>query len=124
MTNANLPVANCVLVLEDEPILRMLAMEIVEDAGFVGIEAATAEEAINILESRNDIFVVFADINIPGTLDGLALANAIRDRWPPVEIIITSGQTRPQQRDLPARAVFMPKPYQVSKLTQTLRDFL
>lgn len=102
----------------------MLAMESVADAGFNGIEAANADEALSILESRTDIAVVFADIGMPGTLDGMQLANRIRDRWPPIEIILTSGKERPSNNHMPARAVFIPKPYQFSKIAQTLRGFM
>lgn len=123
MAVADVPRAKCVLVVEDEPIIRMLAMEIVADAGYVGIEAANAAEAVTILENRNDIWVVFADIDMPGSLDGMELAIAIRNRWPPIEIILTSGQARFQAHELPKRAVFIPKPYQISKVVQTLRNF-
>lgn len=123
MADHKLPIRPYVLVVEDEPIIRMLAMEIVSDAGFEGIEAVNADEAVRILESRNDIRIVFADIDMPGSLDGMKLATAIRHRWPPIEIILTSGQFRPQMHELPARVVFIPKPYQISKVTQTLRKF-
>ncbi|WP_297490078.1 response regulator [Acidocella sp.] len=123
MATAEFPIEKCVLVVEDEPLIRMLAKEIVEDAGYVAIEAANADEAVSILENRDDIWVVFADIDMPGTLDGMGLANSIRNRWPPIEIIVTSGQMRFQIAELPARTVFIPKPYQFSKVAQTLKDF-
>jgi CheY-like chemotaxis protein len=113
-----------VLIVEDEPIIRMLAMEIVAEAGFNGIEAANADEALLILESRVDIAVVFADIDMPGSLNGMQLAERIRDRWPPTEIILTSGQLRPSNDQMPTRAVFIPKPYQFSKIAQTLQQFM
>jgi CheY-like chemotaxis protein len=112
-----------VLVVEDDPIIRMLAMDIVEEAGLLGIEAESADDAVSILESRDDIRVVFTDINMPGSWDGMKLANCIRDRWPPVEIILTSGKSRPLAHELPERAVFIPKPYQISKLVQMLNKF-
>lgn len=98
-------------------------MDIVADAGFDAIEAANADEALLILESRADIAVVFADIDMPGKLNGMQLANRIRDRWPPTGIILTSGHFRPNHEHMPARAIFIPKPYQFSKLAQILQDF-
>ena len=80
-----------VLVVEDEPLSRIYASNLVEDAGFVPIQAADADEAISILEARKDIRIVFTDINLPGSMDGLKLAHAIRHRWPPIELILTSG---------------------------------
>jgi CheY-like chemotaxis protein len=80
-----------VLVVEDEPLLRLMAVTMVENAGFAPIEAANADQAVRILESRTDIRIVFTDIDMPGSMDGMKLAACIRDRWPPVEIILTSG---------------------------------
>ena len=80
-----------VLIVEDEPLVRLGAVQAIEDAGFEVIEAANADEAIRILENRSDIRVVFTDIHMPGSIDGLKLAHAVRDRWPPIKIIVTSG---------------------------------
>ena len=86
------PTATAVLIVEDEPLVRFCAVQTVEEAGFAVIEAANADEAIAILESRRDIRVVFTDIHMPGSMDGLKLAHAVRDRWPPIKIIVTSGR--------------------------------
>jgi DNA-binding NtrC family response regulator len=75
-----------VLVVEDDAIQRWFAVSMVEAAGFEAIEAGNADEAVRILESRKDIRIVFTDINMPGSMDGMKLAACIRDRWPPVEI--------------------------------------
>lgn len=83
-----------VLIVEDEPLLRLMAIDVVEDAGFDAVEASDADEAIRILESRTDITIVFTDIDMPGSMDGLRLAAAVRDRWPPIRIIVTSGYGR------------------------------
>jgi two-component system, response regulator PdtaR len=82
-----------VLVVEDESLVRMNALAMVEEAGFEAIAASDADEAIRLLESRSDIRAVFTDIQMPGSMDGLRLARVVRDRWPPVALIITSGQT-------------------------------
>jgi len=95
-----------VLVVEDEPLLRLLAVDLVEEAGFEAVEAVDADQAVAILEPRNDIRIVFTDIDMPGSMDGMKLAAAVRDRWPPIEIIIVSGHRRPMDRDLPAGRYF------------------
>jgi DNA-binding NtrC family response regulator len=80
-----------VLVVEDEALLLMAAIAMVDHAGFEAVEAANAAQAIEILESRMDIRVVFSDIDMPEGIDGVRLAAIIRDRWPEIEIILTSG---------------------------------
>lgn len=103
--------APIVLVVEDEAVLRMIAVDLVENAGFEAIEASNADEAVRILEARSDIRIVFTDIDMPGSMNGLKLATMVRDRWPPVEIIVTSGHFFPQAGALPDRSLFFPKPY-------------
>jgi CheY-like chemotaxis protein len=80
-----------VLVVEDEPLLRMMAVEVVEEVGFVALEAGNADEAVALLESRSDIALLFTDINMPGSMDGLKLAHAVRGRWPPIKILLVSA---------------------------------
>lgn len=109
-----------VLVVEDEPILRMMAVDLVEDSGFDAIEAASADDAVVILEGRADIRIVFTDIDMPGSIDGIKLAACIRRRWPPIEIILTSGHFRPEDVDLPARGAFFPKPYNPREVAAAL----
>jgi two-component system, response regulator PdtaR len=99
-----------VLVVEDDLLLRMLAVEVVEEAGFIAIEARDADEAVVLLESLTDITLLFTDINMPGSMDGLKLAHAVRDRWPPMKILIVSGQQRLQSSDLPSNSCFFGKP--------------
>lgn len=110
-----------VLVVEDEFLVRMLAVEMIEEAGFEVIEANNADEAIRLLEKRTDIRVVFTDIEMPGSMDGLRLARAIRDRWPPIELILTSGKYQLSSDEIPARGQFVPKPYSFGVLADTLR---
>src|SRR3982074_314225 len=94
-------VAN-VLVVEDEMLLRMRAVDIVEDAGYTPVEAVDADEAVAILESRTDIALLFTDMQMPGSMDGLRLAHSVHDRWPPIKIILVSGQVKPTSSDIPA----------------------
>jgi len=100
-----------VLVVEDEALIRLSALNIVEDAGFVALEASNAEEAIAILEARPDIRLVFTDIDMPGSMDGLKLAHYIRDRWPPVMLMVVSGKSIVAESQLPPGARFFQKPY-------------
>jgi CheY-like chemotaxis protein len=110
-----------VLVVEDEPLLRMAGVDLVEQAGFEAIEANGADEAILILESRSDIRILFTDIDMPGSMNGLKLAAAVRDRWPPIHIIVASGHHQAKQEELPQGALFFAKPYPQGELIATLQ---
>jgi CheY-like chemotaxis protein len=111
-----------VLVVEDDFLLRMDAVDIVRNAGFEAIEAANADQAIAIIEADPDIHIVFTDVQMPGTMDGLRLARFIRDRWPPVKIVATSGRLRVAEEDLPKGSIFVPKPYTPEQIIQTFRQ--
>jgi CheY-like chemotaxis protein len=100
-----------VLVVEDEPIIRMNAVAMIEDAGYDVLEASNADDAILLLETRPDIRVVFSDIEMPGSMDGVKLIHAVRERWPPVILILASGRVSPAVADMPADTVFFRKPY-------------
>ena len=113
-----------ILVVEDEFLLRMDAAEMVAAAGFAVVEAANADEAIEILETRSDIAVVFTDIQMPGTMDGLRLARAVRGRWPPIKIVATSGHLTVTETDLPEGGRFLPKPYSAIEVTCVLREVI
>ena len=112
------------LVVEDELFSRLHAVDLVERAGYKAVQAATADEAIAILEARKDIRIVFTDIDMPGSMDGLKLARAIRDRWPPIELILTSGHFHLNDGDLPARGRFFPKPYRDEQIISALQGFV
>lgn len=109
-----------VLVVEDDPLLRMNAVDMIEEAGFRAIEAPDADTAIRLLENRNDIRLIFTDIDMPGSMDGLALAHAVANRWPPVRIVATSGHFRVSETDLPSGGRFIPKPYRQHQLVDML----
>jgi CheY-like chemotaxis protein len=113
-----------VLIVEDEFLLRMDAVDMIAAAGFEVVEAANADEAIEILESRPDITVVFTDIQMPGSMDGLKLARAVRGRWPPIKIIATSGHVHIGEIDLPEGGRFLPKPYSSEQVTGVLRELM
>ena len=109
-----------VLVVEDEPIIRMNTVATIEDAGYVVIEASNADDAILLLEAHPDIRVVFSDIEMPGTMDGLKLVHAVRKRWPPVILILASGRVSPLVAEMPADTVFLSKPYAEDDLLKVL----
>jgi CheY-like chemotaxis protein len=111
-----------VLVVEDEPMLRELAVEVVEEAGFAVLEAGNAGEALALLESRSDIALLFTDVNMPGAMDGLKLAGVVRDRWPAIKILIVTGKVRLRQSDLPPGSGFLAKPYRIEAVTAELRS--
>jgi CheY-like chemotaxis protein len=109
-----------VLVVEDDMLLRMHAAEMIEEAGFHVVEAADADEAIRMLESRIDVRIMFTDIDMPGSMNGLKLAHAVADRWPPIRIIATSGHFNVRDGDLPTGGRFIPKPYRSNHVISTL----
>jgi two-component system, response regulator PdtaR len=110
-----------VLVVEDETLIRELVSEELSEAGFEVLQVGNASQAIEILEARQDIHLIFTDIDMPGSMDGLKLAAAVRERWPPVHIIITTGKARPMI--IPANALFVPKPYVTSAVVSAMRTF-
>ncbi|MGO4670720.1 response regulator [Bosea sp. 2RAB26] len=100
-----------VLVVEDDVFIRLDATSMLEDAGFEALEASNADDAVKLLEARPDIRIVFTDIEMPGSLNGLKLAFVVRDRWPPIAIIIASGRIQPEPHEMPADVTFLRKPY-------------
>jgi CheY-like chemotaxis protein len=113
-----------ILVVEDNAVIRMAGMEFVTTAGFEALGAASADEAIRILEARPDIHLVFTDIEMPGTMDGLKLAHYIRTRWPPVKLIVASGKTLIEESHLPNGARFFRKPYSDGSILEAMHGML
>jgi CheY-like chemotaxis protein len=111
-----------VLAVEDEPLILMLAIDMILDAGFEPVSASNADEAIRILESRDDIRIVFTDINMPGSMDGIKLAQTVRGRWPPIRIIVTSGFSGGELKRLPVCSQFIPKPYNADQISDALHN--
>ena len=113
-----------VLIVEDDFLVRQNAVFLLEEAGFDTLEAGSADEAVVLLEDRQDIKVVFTDINMPGSMDGLELAQAIRRRWPPVELVLTSGYARVRDDDMPERGLVLGKPYEPTELVGMVRSLI
>lgn len=111
-----------VLVVEDEFLLRMDAVDRISEAGYEVLDAKSADEAIQILEERSDVSILFTDIEMPGSMDGLKLARAVRNRWPPVKIIAASGYHKFQEDDLPDGSRHFSKPYSFSDIIPAIRE--
>jgi len=113
-----------VLVVEDHALIRLCALDLVRAAGFEGIGAKSADEAIAILETRPDIRVVFTDVEMPGSMDGLKLAHYVRDRWPPIQLIVVSGRRVLDETTLPSNSRFFAKPYDDNTIIHELTTIL
>ena len=113
-----------VLVVEDEPLVRMVAAESLEDAGFEVIEAESAADALRILSSRSDVGVLFTDVNMPGDIDGVELARLVHERWPALRIVVTSGKDHLKKSELPDDGRFVPKPYRTHEVVHLIEEMV
>lgn len=111
-----------ILVVEDEVLVRLDLVSTLEDAGYQTLEASSAAEAISILQRRPEISVVFTDIQMPGDMDGLALAHFVRERWPPTIIVVSSGRVQPAPGEMPENVWFLAKPYERRTLGSILSE--
>ena len=113
-----------ILIVEDEVPIRMDIADFLAREGYEVLEASNADEAIEILEANNSIRLILTDVDMPGSMDGLKLAAAVRDRWPPVRIIVMSGHRTVEITDLPDGSVFFSKPYSVDEVAASVRELL
>lgn len=113
-----------ILVVEDDDLVRALAVNMAGTAGYKVYQAAEADEAIQLLERHLDIRIVFTDVEMPGTMDGIKLAHYVRDRWPPIELIVTSGAVHLVERELPLGASFLSKPYTHDHVSEKLQEMV
>jgi len=111
-----------ILVVDDEAIIRMGAAQILHDAGYAVVEACNADAALKILDNGTDIQAVITDIKMPGSLCGLRLAHAIRNRWPPIHLIVASGLNAPMEGEFPRIGRFIRKPYESKQLLMALDE--
>jgi CheY-like chemotaxis protein len=118
------PVPAVVLIVEDEMLLRMRVVDMVEDAGYTSVEAVDADQAVAILESRSDIALLLTDIQMPGSMDGLGLAHSVHDRWPPIKIILVSGQLKLANIDIPAGSRFFGKPLEAKVMIAQMQRMI
>jgi two-component system, response regulator PdtaR len=112
-----------ILVVEDDPWLSLDISDTLERESYDVIAVANSDEAIKLLESRNDIRTIFTDIDLPGSMNGLKLAAAVRNRWPPIHIILTTGMREPHRDELPAHSRFIAKPYRSAEVVEAVRSF-
>ncbi len=111
-----------ILVVEDEPLIRLGMVSLVEESGFTAIEAANADSAIRVLEQQPDIRVVITDVDMPGSMDGIKLAHFVRKRWPPIQLIVISGQVGADKAELPQGTRFFTKPWREELLLSAVRE--
>lgn len=110
-----------VLVVEDEPLIRMVAADALTERGIMAWEARDAGEALHVLEQHPRIGLVFTDVNMPGEMDGLSLAHEVSGIRPDVELIVTSGAVTLADDDLPDHGIFLPKPYPTDRLVNIVQ---
>ena len=110
------------LVVEDESFVRLMAVDMLEDAGFEVLEAGTADQAWGVLERRSDIGVLFTDVDMPGSMNGFDLAGRVAERWPHIRLVITSGRHWPDNDDMPDDGQFVHKPYHVSQILHAVTN--
>ena len=113
-----------VLVVKDNTIIRLGAVDLVLSAGYEALEAGNADEAIRKLGSRSDIDIVFTDVQMPGTMDGIRLSHYIRKRWPPVKLLVASGNAILEETSLPVGSKLFSKPYDDHAITDALAYLL
>jgi two-component system, response regulator PdtaR len=113
-----------ILIAEDEAFISLYLQTILSEAGYDVIAVGDADKAIAVLEARDDVRIIMTDINMPGALNGLELAAAVKDRWPPIEIIVTTGLNPPDRDQMPVGSVFIPKPYNSEIVTSTVARLL
>ncbi|MDB5530346.1 MAG: hypothetical protein JWR51_3449 [Devosia sp.] len=120
-SNGPLP---AILVVEDEFLILSSTANDLRDAGFTVFEASNADDAIALLETHAEIRILFTDVDMPGSMNGLKLSAAVRDRWPPILIIVTSGKTPVGGTELPTGGRFFPKPYNTNKIASAMQEML
>jgi CheY-like chemotaxis protein len=111
-----------VLVVEDDPLVRMMALDMLEEGGFAVTEADSADAAWTVLETDPTISAVFTDIEMPGSMNGLELAGRVAARWPHIRLVLTSGRAVVRVQDCPRSGRFVPKPYNSGQLLSALTD--
>ena len=112
-----------VVVAEDESLTRAVAVELLNDQGFVTFEAEHAADALKICELRADVVdVLFTDIRMPGRMDGLELAHRVREQWPWISVVVVSGNLVVDADELPTGARFLPKPYEMQRVVDLIHE--
>ena len=113
-----------ILVVEDSPLIRLNAVSAFEEAGFGVLEAGSADAAVALLEDGASVCLVFTDVSMPGTMDGLELVVFVRSRWPAIKLIVASGKTIIEEGQLPEDVVLFRKPYSDAAIVEAARSLL
>jgi CheY-like chemotaxis protein len=113
-----------ILVVDDDALVRLGLVDLLESAGLSVVEATNADEAISVLKGRGDIKVVVTDVDMPGSMDGIKLAHFVRDKWPPIHLIVVSGVSRADAKTLPSGTLFIGKPYEDRQMLGSVRRFI
>jgi CheY-like chemotaxis protein len=113
-----------VLLVEDEPLVRLTQVDILKESEFWVVEAQDADEAFDLLKSRPEIDAILTDVNMPGSMDGFEFARLVRQGWPEVAVLVISGKTGPGPGDLPPNATFLHKPIMPDDLIAALQDVM
>lgn len=116
--------ASTVLIVEDETLVRMYGSDLLEEAGFAVLEASDADEALAILDRQEGVSLVFSDVDMPGSMDGLDLARTVHSRWPHIRLLLTSGHHRLDDSHVPANGQFVRKPWGQGVLVARVKDLL
>jgi DNA-binding NtrC family response regulator len=113
------------LVVDDDGLIRMDAMDILADAGFRTFEACDGDTAMTLLSREHALIVLlFTDVQMPGSRDGFAVARETASRWPHIAIVVASGQVQPGPGDMPEGACFIGKPFTADMVHDHLREIL
>lgn len=125
MARPRIHAKNCVVVVEDEPLIRKIAVSVLINSGFIVMEADHGGQALRILESHaSDIHILSTDIQVPGRLDGLGLAHHASLYWPWNALLITSGKARPIPTDMPAGSRLLPKPCDLDHMSKHVQELM
>ncbi|WP_018900680.1 response regulator [Rhizobium sp. 2MFCol3.1] len=116
--------ARIVIVVEDEPLIRLFIADALEGAGFAVLEAGSVLEAVGVLGMRTDVDAIFTDVDMPGGLSGIDLANMVASVSPHMGVVVTSGRADVNPSDLPAGAKFLPKPYNATVAIATVESVI
>jgi CheY-like chemotaxis protein len=118
------PSCKTILVVEDEALIRIWATDLLEENGFSVLEAKDADAALKLLQSRHDVKLLFTDVQMPGSLNGMELAREVHARWPHILLVITSGRERPTRAEIPDDGRFVAKPYSGEELLGQIKDLM
>jgi CheY-like chemotaxis protein len=118
------PRCKTILVVEDEALIRIWATDLLEENGFSVLEAKDADAALKLLQSRHDVKLLFTDVQMPGSLNGMELAREVHARWPHILLVITSGRERPTRAEIPDDGRFVAKPYSGEELLGQIKDLM